>query len=141
MPITVDWDDAEQTIIRYTFQSPWTWDEYQAAIDRAWELARSVDHPTDTITDMSHSRLMPDNLFRNIKQSVVEIPDSTRTVVLIGGGMFVSIALGVLRRVYRSNMEKFFIAGTLDEARALIRQRRGETDQGPGTRPTSSADG
>ncbi len=126
MPIHVEWDDTEQTIIRYTFSSPWTWNEYRAAIDAAWDLARTVDHPTDTITDMSGSRLWPDGLFTNIRKSVVEIPDTTQTVVLIGGGLFVEMALGVLRRVYTAQKTKFLTAKSLDEARALIRARRSE---------------
>jgi hypothetical protein len=126
MPIHVDWDDAEQTIIRYTFSSPWTWNDYRAAIDRAWELAQSVDHPTDTITDMSNSRLWPEGLFTNIRKSVVEIPDTTQSVVLVGGGMFVEMSISVLRRVYRSPGARFLTAHSLDEARQLILQRRAE---------------
>lgn len=124
MPITVDWDDEAHTIIRYTFQSPWTWAEYRAAIDRAWELARSVDHPTDTITDMSNSRLVPDNVFRNARQSMVEIPESTRTVVIVGAGLLAEALIAVMRRIYKKQGEKFFAAATLGEARALIHQRR-----------------
>jgi hypothetical protein len=124
MSITVAWDDDAHTIIRYTFTSPWTWDEYRAAIDRAWELARAVDHPTDTITDMSRSHLWPENLFRHIRRSVVEIPESTQTIVLVGAGKFVELALEALRRVYGPQGSKFFTAATLDEARELIRRRR-----------------
>ena len=66
MPIDVQWDDDNQTVIRYVFKTPWTWTEYHAAIEQAWTMAKSVDHPTDTITDMSGSRLLPDNPFKTI---------------------------------------------------------------------------
>ena len=124
MPIDVNWDDDAQTVIRYEFWSPWTWNEYRQAIDRAWELAGSVSHPTDTITDMSASRLLPEGLFRNVKQSVVEIPESTQTVVLVGGGLFVETMLNVIKSVYRNAASKFFVVETVEEARVLIQQRR-----------------
>lgn len=130
MTITVEWDNEAQTVLRYTFASPWTWEEYQMAIQQAWDMAGTVDHPTDTITDLSHSRLLPDNLFRNVRQSVVEIPESTRTVVLVGGGLIVEMMLGAMRRLYRSHTQKFFHARTVDEARALIRRRREEWGEG-----------
>ena len=126
MPIDVAWDDETCTIIRYTFTTPWTWNDYRQAIDKGWELAKSVDHPTDTITDMSQSRLWPDGIFNNIRKSVVEIPDTTQSVVLVGGGMFVEMAISVLRRVYRSPGARFLTAKSVDEARQLIQQRRDE---------------
>ena len=129
MPIDVTWDDDAQTVIRYAFRSPWTWDEYRQAIEEAWALAASVPHATDTITDMSASRLLPDGLFRNVKQSVVEIPESTQTVVLVGGGLFVETMLNVMKRIYRNAASKFFVVETVQEARVLIQQRR-ETPNG-----------
>ncbi len=127
MSIAVEWDDEERTILHYTFESPWTWEEYHAAIARAWEMAAEVDHPTDTITDMRNSRLLPDNVFRHVRQSMVEIPESTRTVVIVGAGMLVQALLNILRRVYRNQDGLFFTAETLEEARELIYSRR-ETD-------------
>ncbi len=130
MTITVQWDDDTQTVLHYMFESPWTWEEYRAALQQAWDMANAVDHPTDTITDMSDSRLLPDNLFRNVRQSMVEIPESTETVVLVGGGLIVEMMLGVVRRLYRSHTQKFFTVRTVDEARALIRQRRAALEEG-----------
>ena len=124
MPIDVNWDDEIHTIIRYTFTSPWTWNDYRQAIDKGWELDKSVDHPTDTITDMSQSRFWPNGIFTNIRKSVVEIPETTQCVVLVGGGLFVDMAISVLRRVYRSPGARFMLAKSVEEARALIRQRR-----------------
>ena len=124
MPITVDWDDAAQTILVYTFTSPWNWIEYRTAINHAWALVDQVDHPTDTITDMSASGPLPQNLFQNIKNSVTGIPDSTQTVVLIGGGLLIEVSISVLRRLYPASISKFVTAQGMDEARQLIQQRR-----------------
>ncbi|MBN1966346.1 MAG: hypothetical protein JW910_16980 [Anaerolineae bacterium] len=129
MPITIDWYDDTQTILHYRFETPWTWGEYRAAIDAAWELAQSVDHPTDTITDMRHSRVVPDRLFQNIRQSMVEIPDTTQTVVLVGTNRFVEALLGIMRRLYPQQMGKFFSTETVEEAHALITRRRAEAVQ------------
>lgn len=142
MPIDVAWDDDTRTIIRYTFSTPWTWNDYRQAIDKGWELDRSIDHPTDTITDMSQSRLFPDGIFTNIRKSVVEIPETTQSVVLVGGGMFVDMAISVLRRVYRSPGARFMIAKSVDEARQLIVQRRAsqaDSDAGEGPEPGPEA--
>lgn len=125
MPITVRWDDAAQTIILYTFESPWTWAEYNAAVQEAWQLDESVDHSTDTITDMTRSSLLPMGvLLQNIRKSVVEIPESTQTIVLVGAGRFPRALLDTIRRVYQRQMAKFVTASTLDEARAIIAARR-----------------
>lgn len=129
MPVTIDWHDDTQTILHYHFTSPWTWEEYRAAIEQAWALAESVDHPTDTITDMRHSRAVPDNLFRNIRQSMVEIPDSTQTIVLVGTNMLVEAMLGIMRRLYPQQMGKFFTADSIEEARALIAERRAVVEE------------
>ena len=42
MPISVEWDNDEQTIICVTYTDPWTWDEAYTGRNTVLTLAKTV---------------------------------------------------------------------------------------------------
>ena len=43
MPVTNTWSDDTKTVLVNDFQGFWTWDEFEAGVQRGYELIRGVD--------------------------------------------------------------------------------------------------
>ena len=59
MGVTVDWDTIDNVIIRSTFETQWTWADFDAATDSIIQLANSVQHPVDLLTDLTGTQYFP----------------------------------------------------------------------------------
>ena len=62
MSVQSKWYDEAQTIIRYTFEDQWTWDDYNAALNHCRALLDTVNYPVDLIYDFNHAPTPPRNL-------------------------------------------------------------------------------
>ena len=59
MPISVVWDNPQQTIIRATFDGKWDASQLCAMIVKGRSMIDSVDHPVDNIFDLTRSASSP----------------------------------------------------------------------------------
>lgn len=59
MGITVDWDDAEHTIIRMTFEGNWTLEDLRTKGMEVIQMLRTVEHPVYVISDFTASDSLP----------------------------------------------------------------------------------
>jgi len=126
MPVHVNWDDAEQTIIRLDYVGSWTWDECFEALHQANVLVAQVDYPVARIVDMSAGSLTPPN-------PMVQIPTLIR---LIDPRMDIHVTVGANRMSHMISdlffrfgspivqRERYHWAESLEQARFLIRLYR-----------------
>ena len=59
MPIEVQWDNPEKTILRQKFEGKWTGKDYYVSLDEMSKLLKQVDHRVHLIGDMTHSVGIP----------------------------------------------------------------------------------
>lgn len=52
MPISINWDNPQKTIIRNEFEGSWTWNEFVEAMDQVGKLMQTVSHPVDILGNM-----------------------------------------------------------------------------------------
>ncbi len=127
MPIHVSWDDDARTIIRMDV-TPYTWDEFHSAFEAAFMLAASVPGQVDFIAVTSPDIRTPDpNFLPQLQKVVAAMPPNVGMIVLAGGSEFGRTMISIVARV-TGWAKRFAIVDTLDEARALIAERRSATE-------------
>ena len=128
MSIQVVWDNDEKTIIRYTYQGQWTWDELAAVLEEAYALLDTVDHPVDFIIDLRQSVLLPKDALRHGERVAQAVHPNEGRSVVVGANMLVSRLADVFYKIYRRTSKQFRFVATLDEAYALLSNDTANSD-------------
>ena len=61
MAINVTWDNEEKTILRFTYEGPWDWEEFYASMAEGYAMMDAVGCKVDHIYDISNSPMLPKN--------------------------------------------------------------------------------
>ena len=120
MPISVEWENPEQTIMRWTLSGPWTWDEYRQAQTVSHSLLRSVTHPVDVIADMRDAPTLPRDAFSRFKETEVGLPANRSRVILVTNSMFVRSMAVTFNQVFLNRPTQFELVASIEEAHALL---------------------
>lgn len=100
MPITVDWDNEEKTIIRWQFLAKWTWDDYYAALQVSRQISRQESYMLDIIVDMRDSKSLPSHLFTHAQNALQANEINVGTIVVIGVTPLLRSAFNTFKRLY-----------------------------------------
>lgn len=127
MAINLDWDNTEHTIILITFTQPWTWHDFNNAIEEMIARFDSVNHMVDVIFDIRRGGLPPPNAITHFKKAAdIQHPNGRHLVyvapnVLVG---FINRIGKILTIVNRSSknfqMPKFIFTASIEEARSHL---------------------
>ncbi len=84
MSITAQWDDPQQTIIRISFSSEWSWDEFFAIDARTNAMLDGVNHRVCYLADMRATSMIPRGMRLDIIRQVLNFqhPNSDLLVVV-----------------------------------------------------------
>lgn len=121
MPITIHWDDAAQTTLRWDMVDHWTWQDFWNAVEETNRLAQGRAQRIDLLADISRSAPIPDgalSVFRRVDTMGGPDGEDTGLVVLTGGDRFMQSLVDMFRRIYRA--ENWRQTATLEEGRRLI---------------------
>lgn len=126
MPITIEWDDSEKTIIRYTYQGKWTWEENDQISAQSVAFAKEVDHPLDVIIDFRNSHLLPERALSRFRDYLTPSDKtmSFQTAVLVFQSEFLARMLEIFSRLYSGVRGKIHSATSVEEAREIIIKAR-----------------
>ncbi len=130
MGINVRWDNEEQTIIQYSFDGRWTWNDLYSALDRVQEMSASVDHRVDAIIDLTHADLMPAGAIfsldgRKNAQKLASKANAARGLIVIAGAnAFIRSIYDAFRAFNRSVATGIHFTETLGQARAYLLERQ-----------------
>jgi hypothetical protein len=122
MPIDAHWDDAEQTIIRMDFSLPVSWEQFDAAIDTAIQLAQSVDHRVDILGNAGTIPMPPGSPIPHMQRAFRMIPRNVGLVVSPTLNPFARAILSTIARMYLGN--RFQAAQSLEHAYRIIETSR-----------------
>lgn len=126
MGVSVTWDNAEKTVIRYDFEGSWSWDEAQQALAKVKVMMGTVDHVVDFIADLRSCRSQPTDLLNKALQVARRTPANTGILVMVGANRFIQSLYTVFKRVYADLAGETMFVDTLEDARAFIEQRRAQ---------------
>jgi hypothetical protein len=136
MPVRVYWEDEPQTIVRYDFDGPWTWDDLYPAYYQAIQMERSVEYRVDVILDLRHSGRMPANVLLHIKNISEKQPPNLGLSVFVTTNTFMHSLYQTGIRFYNKIGYYFRMVKTLDEAHSMIAQSRLAAQANPPNSPS-----
>ena len=124
MGIEVVWDNEEKTIIRYDYGSAWTWEDYWAASQSAREMLKTVAYEVDIIANFEAGMRPPLSAISHFKQSLDTTPENLGVVVVAGRDDLLKALVSIFNKIYDQFRLTVLIASSLDEARAILAERR-----------------
>jgi len=107
MAITVDWDNDEQRILRYTFTGTWTWEEFFTHLTTGRAMMRRVNHDVHIVCDLTESGFVPKNSVKPFKNIVDSRPANTGVVFIITNAYLLNAIYLALKRVYPQICEQY----------------------------------
>jgi hypothetical protein len=125
MPIEIEWDDPDKTIIYTRVTGAWTWEEMHQISEKSILMRQSVTHEVGSIVDFSAAKCLPDGAIAPAKKIINRQESYSGTTVFVGVD-FVSASLwNVLMSVYSFFIrhQNFQFAKSLPEARARLQTR------------------
>jgi hypothetical protein len=125
MAIRVEWDDPNQTALRYTYEGSWNWDEFQQAHRQARLMLDTVDHKVDVIIDVVQTGILPNNILSRANSIPRDRHPNEGTVIIVGANPLIRFLYDVARRIYAEVIDYrgYRIVSNLEEARSIARSR------------------
>lgn len=125
MTIRVEWDDPNQTALRYTYEGSWNWDEFQQARRQARLMLDTVDHKVDVIIDVVQTGILPNNILSRASSIPRDRHPNEGTVIIVGANPLIRFLYDVARRIYAEVIDYrgYRIVSNLEEARSIARSR------------------
>lgn len=122
MPITVEWDNPEKTVVRMAMMGTWTWDEAYAKADEGYAMLETVDYEVGIIIDMTQSPHIPDHAISNAQAMIKRRHPRTGLTVFVRVNTFFTSMWNIFSRLYTAMAHKqnSVFANTLEEARAIL---------------------
>jgi hypothetical protein len=130
MGISVVWDNAEKTVIRYVFNGSWNWHDFRTAVASSDLMLDTVTHITDFILDVTYGAGgVPQNALMNMHAIFDNLHPRVGRIVFAGrdcrSGSVIAMKhlLCSLSRLYDIHFEMRFADNLLD-ARRMLRDTR-----------------
>ncbi len=127
--LITEWDNAEHTVMRVTYQPGWTWNDMEQNVDVEQSFLDSVNHRVDVIADFRDTQLPPGAIsyLPKIAQSPPYSHRNSGAVIMVGSPGFMRQVVGIYKRVY-GQAARLAMVADLDEARAVIAAKRAGTE-------------
>ncbi len=127
MGILTTWDDKAQTRVLIEFETTWTWDELEAAIEVVDGMIGSVSHQVDIMIDVEGSSLPKD--FLSAAKNLLANPESRPNEgsrVVIGASKVIRGAYQTLQKTFGEKLvgREIVFAEDLPQARSLLYSMR-----------------
>ncbi|MEZ4667901.1 MAG: hypothetical protein R3E39_08305 [Anaerolineae bacterium] len=127
MAIKVQWNSDHHNTILVTYEAGWTWDDYSHAKVEIDNLLNSVDYTVHIISDSRGAGMLPrGNALTYFARAFQTAPGNIGLVVVVGGNIIFRSLLQLLQTVSLNRAaNNICFAYTIDEARELLKERRG----------------
>jgi hypothetical protein len=128
--VTVEWDDESRTALRVNLEGLWTWAEFRDILATAPKMLAQSKHPTDLILNLENSLHVPDGVLLRLMRlhRAGLVGDS---LILLSGApdnVFIDNLVSMAQQLNRGRGGEIRSAASLDEARAILAQRRNKND-------------
>jgi hypothetical protein len=124
MSIQVEWDNEDHRIIRFDYDDKWTWADHFAAVQQSVAMMKTVDHTVDMIINLENSSHLPPNALTNIRSTALKGTPNWRITVLVGMNTFAQLLMNMFGKINKDLGQHFVAVDTMEEAYALIADRR-----------------
>jgi len=98
MPINVEWENDQKTLIRWDLLGHWTALELRQTIQKSNEMISEQDHTVNHIIDLSQSDAVPGNIIGESRYAMRVMPKNLGRVVIITKHGFIESVSKTLQR-------------------------------------------
>ena len=124
MAIVTRWDNKKKTVVLLEFESEWSWEELEAAVQKADSLIGSVTHYVDLIIDLEGTTI-PKDVFSAAKTLLAsgEARSNEGARVVVGANGAIKAIYQTMNKTFNNAVEgrEILFAPNLSDARAIIR--------------------
>lgn len=125
MSVTVMWDNEDQTVIRFNFESPWTWAEQQQAIDQANPMVESVTWTVDFICDVTNGPQVPLGYpMKYLRLTAERLPKNAGATIIVGASGPLRALLIAILKVFANLKPRIIFASSLEAAYEFLAERK-----------------
>jgi hypothetical protein len=125
MSVSVAWDNSEKTVIRYTAEGKWTWDEFYLARDAARAWMDSVSHSKiNFIIDVRSTSIFPSNALSHFGRMPSHTHPKSGMIVMVGVHRFAQVLVDMMTHLNSAAMNKFCMVSTMEQAREILAARQ-----------------
>ena len=121
----IEWDDTEQTTLRFDIQGEWTWDAFYEARQEVYDLMNSSKHDKIyVIVNLVNGKVyIPSGAMSQIKTLISFSHPKAGLSVVVGANRFLKSLFGGYRRAAKlaGLTVDFNYTNTLEEAREMCR--------------------
>ena len=119
--ITLDWGDANESILVWTFSDNWTAEDFYLAIEKAETILGPKEKPVHIIVDAQQGFKPPKNLIALSKVGLKRGPTPVKLVVVIAKSRFLQNIYGIVAKMYPGSLKVHFV-NNANEAYQLIEE-------------------
>ncbi len=119
--IELDWGDADETILVWTFCEGWTADHYYQAIHDAEKMALASNQPIHVLVDAQHIFKSPRNLITLANAGLNRGTVPVKLIFVITQSGFLENIYHIMTRIYPDSLKVHFVPNA-NEAYRLIRE-------------------
>lgn len=120
MNIEVNWFNAEKTILTWTFNGQWDWDEYAEAQNVSNSMIASVKHTVHLLWDFRQTKDLPEGLIFGYKKNIQHQSRQLGIIVIVGATFYITEMFGHLSSVLSEEQQRFRFRQSPEEAQYLI---------------------
>ncbi|MFQ3568623.1 MAG: hypothetical protein SNJ59_16680 [Aggregatilineales bacterium] len=121
MPITVDWYDAERTIIHIHYFGRWTWAEVSVTSDSHNALRAQVSHRVDYILEYQRAHYLPPRYGENFRYVMATYNLENCGLIVFVRGRLIWELYNVFVQAGGRRLDYTAYAESVEEAEQLIR--------------------
>lgn len=123
--VILNWDNAQQTILRIDFARGWQWQDLFHVLEDANQLLDASPHPVSIIANpLSNFVHMPNGIIANIPRLVGMKHDKMNLAVIVGNNHLVKLAVDLLVRLLPQDRNLIHYTTSLDDARTIVEQEQ-----------------
>lgn len=123
MPVTVDFDNDARTIVRYVFESRWTWDDFYVCWDWMNATLDASDHKIAMIVDMRGSSHIPVDALLHARALERQLhPNYAGALACVGMTTLSTLYTNLVSKLAPEIADRHtvYFVSTLEEAHALL---------------------
>ena len=120
MPFSVQWVDAEKTLMRCHIEAPWTWDEFDEAWRQFYEMGTSTQRQVNCEVDAHSIGLLPSNALRVIRERYSFLPPNLCMMVVVDAPTRLKVIVEVLSLIRPETFQRYRFVPSFDEANRLL---------------------
>lgn len=124
MKAEIRWENAEKSIIRYTFSGVWNWDDFYQILEQRdfFPLADNVD----VIVDFRAISFAPSDAILHLKRAAKMAEGRNNTIVLISNSATIATLYQAFITMYKSLGKRLHIVNSDEEAYAVLETLKGK---------------